>query len=220
MQMGHISVRHPRNPDVFLIKRSGIGLEEVRAPSDIVTVDFSGRRVAGTGAIHKEWPIHAEIYRARRDVRAVVHAHPTYAVALSLAGTPLKPAGQPGAFFPDGVAIFDETTDIITTREMAARMAAALGSADALILKGHGVVVCGRSIEEACVGSVLLERAARIQSIAQALGPITWPSPEMARAKKASAHGPESVQGRWEYLVRGLRRTRCMANTSRGGDAR
>lgn len=205
MQMGHISIRHPENREWFLIKRAGIGLEEVMGPEDIITVDWNGKRVEGEGLVHGEWPIHSEVYRLRDDIHSIVHAHPVYAVAISLTDEGVGPAGQPGCYFPHGVRVHDEI-DIITAEGQAAEMVKAMGSDKSIILKSHGVVVGGESVEEATVAAVVLERAARIQWLAKTYGEIRWPSLESAVEKKINTFSPRVVQGRWDYLVRRLKR--------------
>ena len=84
---GHISVRLPGKKPLFLMKPHSVGLDEITA-KNILTIDLTGKVVAGTARRHSEVFIHSEIYKARPDVGCVVHTHPPYAVALS--GSTLK----------------------------------------------------------------------------------------------------------------------------------
>ena len=82
MTLGHLSLRDPDGRGVWL-KRSGIGLGEVRDADDFVLIDFSGKRLSGEGRLHKEWPIHTEILQRRPDINGRRHSHPFHATAFS-----------------------------------------------------------------------------------------------------------------------------------------
>jgi L-fuculose-phosphate aldolase len=82
MTLGHLSLRDPDGRGLWL-KRSGIGLGEVNGPDDFLLIDFQGKRLSGDGRLHKEWPLHTEILKARPDVNAVGHTHPFHATAFS-----------------------------------------------------------------------------------------------------------------------------------------
>src|SRR5580692_11083288 len=77
---GHISVRLPDEPALFLMKPHSVGLDEI-TPDNILTVDLSGEVVAGRARRHSEVYIHSETFKARPDVNCVIHTHPPYAVA-------------------------------------------------------------------------------------------------------------------------------------------
>ena len=88
---GHVTARLPGG-ERFLMKPAGIGLEEMTA-DNIITVDLAGERVDGVMPRHNEVFIHSEILRVRHDIMAVVHTHPTHAVAFSSLGRALLPVG-------------------------------------------------------------------------------------------------------------------------------
>ena len=75
--LGHLSLRDPQGRGLWL-KRAHVGLAEIAGADDFVLIDFDGKRLAGKGALHKEWPIHTEILRARADVNIVGHTHAYY----------------------------------------------------------------------------------------------------------------------------------------------
>src|SRR5262249_34976796 len=145
---GHISMRLPDNPGLFLMKPHSVGLDELTM-ENILTIDLEGNVVAGKARRHSEVYIHSEIFKARPDVNSVIHTHPVYAVALSASGRPLKCYSQPSALFFEALGVYADTMALIRTHAMGARVAAALGSGRAVLLKNHGVAVVGASIEEA-----------------------------------------------------------------------
>src|SRR5215468_1614490 len=166
---GHISVRLPDNPERFLMKPAGIGLEEMTR-DNIITVGLDGKKVHGTMSRHNEVFIHSEVLRARPEIQAVIHTHPPHAVAFSSLGRPLVPVGNDGVTFSSGLPIFSETTDLIITRERGESVARCLGEHPALILRNHGIVAAARGIEEAVRIALKLERACRVQMLAEAAG--------------------------------------------------
>lgn len=166
---GHLSIRCPDDPGRFFIKPKDAGLEEI-TPESIVTCDLDGNKVAGAGALHGEVHIHSGVYRARPDLKAVIHAHPLHAVVFSALGRPLQAIGLPGAAFCDGLPVFSETNFLIRTPELGAAMARVLGPHKALLLQNHGVVVAGESMEEAIYLAMALEAACQMQVMAEAAG--------------------------------------------------
>jgi L-ribulose-5-phosphate 4-epimerase len=208
---GHVTVRLPGEPGRFLMKPAGIGLEEM-TPETIITVDLDGEKVLGTMPRHNEVFIHSEILRARPDIAAVVHTHPIHAVAFSSLGRPLLPVGNDGAIFADGVPTFAETTDLIIDQARGKAVARCLGGQQALILRNHGIVTAGRSIEEAVWLALKLERACHMQLLAEAAGgPKLLADGEDLREKSKRANRPDLHSNVFNYLVRRCRR--CAGET-------
>jgi L-fuculose-phosphate aldolase len=199
---GHISVRLPGAPDRFLMKPAGIGLEEMTA-DNIITVDLEGKKVEGTMSRHNEVFIHSEVLRARPDIQAVIHTHPPHAVAFSSLGRPLLPVGNDGVFFSAGLPVFSETTDLIVTQARGASVARCLGTHPALILRNHGIVTAARSIEEAVWIALKLEKACRVQMLAEAAGgPRLVAEGEDLRKKRTRGNRPDLHTNVFNYLVR------------------
>lgn len=197
---GHVSVRDPSGRG-FWMKPAGLGLEEVRAVS-LLLVDLDGAVLAGRRARHIEYPIHAEIYRARRDVQAVVHTHPPHATAFSALRVPLRPLSHEACLFvPPDVPRFSRTSDLIRTAALGRAVARRLGQAGALLLENHGIVTVGESPADACVRAVLLDRAARIQLLA-AGQERRWTPPAEARRKREHIYHAQALQEMWSHLVR------------------
>jgi L-fuculose-phosphate aldolase len=199
-------VRLPDDPTRFYMKPHSVGLDEITL-DNILTIDMEGEVVAGTSRRHSEVYIHSEILKARADVSCVLHTHPPYSIALSATGRPLKAYSQPGALFHDSVGSYEDTINLIRTTEMGAGVARALGSRRAVLLKNHGVVVTGASIEEVVISTIMLENAAQIQMITEAAG---TPAPEFplddVKKLQHDISRPEQFVINFDYLVRRAKR--------------
>jgi len=203
---GHISFRLPDNPGLFFMKAHSIGLDEITM-QNILTIDLEGNVVAGTARRHSEVYIHSEIFKARSDINCVIHTHPTYTIALSATGRPLKCYSQPGALFYDALGTYDDTINLIRTHAMGAGVARALGRGRGVLLKNHGVVVTGATIAEAVIGTIMLENGAMVQLLVEAAGD---PAPEFSRGDIEKLRGditqPEQFTINFDYLVRRIKR--------------
>ncbi|MFN2460835.1 MAG: class II aldolase/adducin family protein [Candidatus Velthaea sp.] len=163
---GHAS---RRNGSTFLINSRKASRSTVRA-GDIVEVDIAtGRAADGADEPPSEVHIHREIFLRRPDVGAVVHAHPQYVLTLSVAGHDLVPVTSVGSFLPERTPVFDDA-NLINSAERGRAVAAALGDGCALVLRGHGLVITGATLEEAVVRFFCAEENARIQYRAALLG--------------------------------------------------
>ena len=204
---GHVSVRLPDRPDRFLMKPAGIGLEEMR-PDNIITVDIDGRKIDGSMPRHNEVFIHSEVLRARPDVDAVVHTHPIHAVAFSSLGKPLLAVGNDASWFVGRLPIFSETTDLIVDQPRGEAVARCLGPNAALILRNHGIVTAAASIEEAVWVALKLEKACRMQLLAESAGgpKLVVEGDDLAKKAKRSNRG-DLHKNVFDYLVR---RWRCV----------
>jgi L-fuculose-phosphate aldolase len=203
---GHISMRLPDDPGLFFMKAHSIGLDEITM-QNILTIDLEGNVVAGTARRHSEVYIHSEILKARPDVNCVIHTHPTYATALSATKRTLKCYSQPGALFYEALGNYADTINLIRSHAMGAGVAHALGQGRGVLLKNHGIVVTGASIEEAVIGTIMLENGAQVQLLAEAAGD---PAPEFPRADieqlKHDISRPEQFVVNFDYLARRVKR--------------
>jgi L-fuculose-phosphate aldolase len=201
---GHISVRLPDNPKLFYMKPHSVGLDEITM-QNILTIDLEGNVVAGKARRHSEVYIHSEILKARSDLNCVIHAHPTYSVALSASGHPVKAYSQPGALFYEDIGVYTDAIALIRSHEMGAGVAKALGSHRAVLLKAHGTAVAGKTIEETVISAIMLENAAMIQMIVEAAGN---PAPEFSRDEvfrlKREMSAPEQFVINFDYLARNV----------------
>jgi L-fuculose-phosphate aldolase len=203
---GHISMRLPDNPLLFFMKPHSIGLDEITM-ENILTIDLEGKVTAGTARRHSEVFIHSEVLKARRDVNCVIHTHPPYSVAFSVTGRPMRSFSQPGALFANALGVYDDSMALIRTPAMGARVAAALGPNRAALLKNHGVVAVGASIEEAVIMVINLENAAMIQLLAEAVGETAaeFPPEDVAKLKRETTE-PDQFAINFNYLARRVTR--------------
>ena len=203
---GHISVRAPKKPSVFYMKPHSVGLDEITS-ANILTIGLDGEVVAGKSRRHSEVYIHSEIYKARPDVNCVIHSHPPYITALSATTRPLRAYNQGGALFRGALGHYTDTIRLIRTQEMGAGVARALGRHRAVLMKNHGIAVACASIEEAVVSAIMLEDAARVQMIAEAVGEL---APEFSNDDIAGLRDqlskPDQFAVNFNYLVRRLKK--------------
>jgi ribulose-5-phosphate 4-epimerase/fuculose-1-phosphate aldolase len=172
---GHVSARHGHDGDRFLISRSVA--PELVQPDDILELDLDGNAVDLRGRkLYLERFIHGEIYRARPDVKAIVHHHSAAVIPFSITKVPLQPVYHMAAFVGQGIPVFEirdagGTTDmLVRTPDLGRALAVTLADKPAALMRGHGAVVVGRSIPEAVARSVYLQMNARLQAQAMALG--------------------------------------------------
>ena len=194
---GHISARAP-GARTFFINPMLLSRAEV-TPDDLSEVSLEGEWVGGKLEPPQELPIHAAVFQAREDVNSVTHIHCHYAILPSIAGVDLVPVCHHGSIFGAVVPVYDEAAKI-TTFEEAGRMAAALGGARAVIMKGHGAVVAETSIQATVVASLYLEENAKLLVAASVLGKPTPLSEEQIQRSASKTFLPAvSIKKVWEY---------------------
>jgi HCOMODA/2-hydroxy-3-carboxy-muconic semialdehyde decarboxylase len=204
---GHASARHDRSPAHFLLARN-MAPALVRR-DDILTFDLDGTALdAGGRRLYLERFIHAEIYRARPDVHAIVHSHSPSVIPFGVTGQPLRPVFHMCGFLGEGTALF-EIRDVAGDSDMLIRdgrlgvaLAAALGKRSTVLMRGHGSTTVGASIEQAVYRAVYAEVNARLQLSAVPLGPITYLNAE--EAAKAAAVNDTQLPRVWELWTREL----------------
>ena len=207
--LGHISVRNPENSKTFFIARA-IAPETV-TKSDILEVDLEGNVVTKSQfRPYQERIIHAGILKARPDVNSVIHAHPTPVVILSVSEVPFRIVSHPGSIFYEGVPFYNEydftspgnTGMLVTTKEEGDRVAKTLGKARAMIMRGHGCNVVGKSIPEAIRTAIDLRDNVIILLGAQQFGKVKTVSYEEAKAAAAALGNPERGWNAWVSRVK------------------
>ncbi len=199
---GHVTARLPDDAAHFLMKPAGIGFEEM-SPASIITVDLDGRKIDGGQPRHNEVFIHSEILRARPDIQAVVHTHAPHAVAFSSLGRELLPISNDAGFFYEKLPVFSETTDLIVSPERGKAVAKCLGDHSVMLLRNHGIVTAGRSIEEAVWIAVRLERACQYQLLVDAAGgPKHLVDANDLEKKNKRGTRPDNYNNVFSYLVR------------------
>jgi HCOMODA/2-hydroxy-3-carboxy-muconic semialdehyde decarboxylase len=208
---GHVSVRHDRDPNRYLLSRSvapALVNEE-----DFIEYDLDSNPVNARGRSQFiERFIHGQIYKVRKDVNAVVHSHSPSVVPFGVSTVPLRPVYHMAAFIGEGLPTFDirkaagMTDMLVSNPDRGHALAETLASHPAVLMRGHGVVVVGASLPFAVGRSVYLELNARVQTQAIALGGrITYLDPEEAKnVLNAGENG--GYQRAWELWKRNVMR--------------
>jgi ribulose-5-phosphate 4-epimerase/fuculose-1-phosphate aldolase len=204
---GHVSARHDRDPNRYLMSRSRA--PELVTAADIMEYDLDSNPVDARGrAMFIERFIHGEIYKARPDVRAVVHCHSPAVIPFGVTGVPLRPLYHMSAFIWEGVPVFDirdatgSMTDmLVRSPAIGLALAQTLGSRPAALMRGHGAVIVGPALPSAVFRSVYLETNAKLQAQAMAQsGSVRYLDPEEARRAEVAIAG--TLERPWELWKR------------------
>lgn len=181
---GHITVRDPQYPDHFWVNPHGVYFGHVNV-SNLILVNDKGEVVEGDGFLNQAaFAIHSELHKARPDVDAAAHAHSLYGKTWSTYGRLLDPITQDSTAFYEDHAVFDDFTGVVLDSSEGQRIADALGHRKAVILKNHGHLTVGRTVEAAVWRYIAFENAAQAQLLAQASG-----VPQLIRHDVAVATG-------------------------------
>lgn len=167
---GHITARDPEHLDCFWVNPFGMSFSHIRV-SDLILVDAEGEVVAGEGLVNgAAFAIHSQVHAARPDVIAAAHAHSIYGKSWSSLGRLLDPLTQDACAFYDDHALFDDYTGVVLDPEEGKRIGHALGDAKAVILRNHGLLTVGHSVDEAVWWFITMERSCQAQLLAEAAG--------------------------------------------------
>jgi ribulose-5-phosphate 4-epimerase/fuculose-1-phosphate aldolase len=194
----HFSAMVPGRDDLFLVNPYGLMFREVTA-SQILVCDFDGRVVDGEGQPEATaFFIHARLHKRLPQARAAFHTHMPYSTALSMVeGEPLIWAGQTALKFYGRVAVDEHYNGLALDAAEGDRIAAAMGDADVVFLRNHGVMVTAPTIAMAWDDLYYLERAAEVQVKAMSTGrPLRVISPELARRTQAQIRPAEAESAR------------------------
>jgi len=202
---GHISVRHPERPDRYLLSCS-------RSPKlvkseDIMEFEQDGTPVDARGRKpYIERFIHGAVFQARPDVFSAVHNHSYEVIPFGVSKTPLRPlmhsCGRIGFPVPvwDIRDKFGDTNLLVENMEHGRDLVKCLGKNTVALMRGHGCVVTGPSIEEAVLTSVYLRVNARLQMDAMRLGEVTYLSPGEIERNRAADKPKLGRDRAWEFL--------------------
>ncbi len=164
---GHISYRPPGAPWFWTLRHVHVGLENI-GPGDVIACDMRGNAIDSPWSGSGERFIYTEIFARRADVRAIAHFHPHMATVFSVAGRKLLPVLMLGAHIGE-IPVYDKPEPVESPADGQA-LADALGQARAVLLRGHGAVTVGETVEEICALAVMLEETARVQFQAAQIG--------------------------------------------------
>jgi HCOMODA/2-hydroxy-3-carboxy-muconic semialdehyde decarboxylase len=193
---GHVSARHGRRADRFLLARNMA--PALVTAADLLEFDLDGNPLAADApAVYLERFIHGEIYRARPDVHAVVHSHSPAVVPFGVVpSVPLRPVWHMSGFIGERAPVFDirtvagDASDLlIRNGALGAALAGSLGAACVVLMRGHGATVVGATLRQAVFRAVYAEINAKLQLQALGLGPVTYLTPAEAQASAQSVGG-------------------------------
>ena len=202
---GHVSLRHPRDPQRFFLARS-LSPDRVER-GDIMEFDLEGNPTGGDARQpYLERFIHAAAYEARPDVQAVVHAHAEDVLPFGITAARLRPVIHSGSFMGEHVPLWDirdrfgDTNLLVTNMPQGRDLAKTLGGNNVALMRGHGFVAAARSLIEVVRMSVYVPRNARVLLAGLRLGEVKPLSPGEIAARDAGykPYSPETWRA-WEY---------------------
>lgn len=201
---GHIGVRNPRNKETFFQSRS-LSPEFV-TKDDILEIDLDGNLVTKTEMKpYGERVIHSAIMKARADVNATFHGHPHSVIPFSSTGIPIRPIAHFGCMFYEGIPVYDDydvsSGMLIASPEEGERVARVMDQARALLLRDHGCVVVGESVQSMVMASIFLRDNAAIQLDALRLGQPKYLSYEEGRQASKAMGSALALDRAWTYWV-------------------
>jgi ribulose-5-phosphate 4-epimerase/fuculose-1-phosphate aldolase len=202
---GHITARDPELIDHFWVNPLGKHFSRIKV-SDLLLVNSRGEVVEGNRPVNRAAvAIHTAVHAARPDVIAAAHAHSTYGKAWSSLGRLLDPLTQDVCAFYNDHTLFDDFTGVVLEGEEGRRIASALGPHKAVILRNHGLLTVGHSVDEAAWWFITMERSCQVQLLAEAAGTPVKISPEVAELtrQQVGTHtgGWFSFQPLWERIT-------------------
>jgi len=167
---GHITVRDPERSHCFWVNPFGMHFSQIRA-SDLVLVNERGEVILGDHPVNTAaFAIHSRVHAARPDTVAAAHAHSMHGKAWSSLGRLLDPITQDACAFYQDHGLFDDYTGVVYETAEGDRIAQALGTGKAVILRNHGLLTVGSSVDEAAWWFIAMERSCQAQLLAEAAG--------------------------------------------------
>jgi ribulose-5-phosphate 4-epimerase/fuculose-1-phosphate aldolase len=192
---GHVSARVPDQAALITIARVSPGCA---ALNKLILLDFDGNYLAGAEPAPYEWPIHACIMKARRDVNSVCHTHSKWSALFSVLNKGLRPVHMYGRFLPVNGAPVYPHAGLITSVERGQALAESLKDGAATLLRAHGDAVVGASVEQAILRTVQLAFLGELSHLAAVHGGPDY----LTEAELATFAGDRSFPARpWEYFL-------------------
>ncbi|MTD54008.1 class II aldolase/adducin family protein [Amycolatopsis sp. RM579] len=202
---GHITARDPEYTDHFWVNPFGMSFKQIRV-GDLILVNSHGEVVEGSWPVNRAaFCIHSAVHDARPDVVAAAHSHSVYGKTLSALGVELLPLTQDACAFYEDHAVFADYTGVVLDTEEGRRIAEALGSRKAVILRNHGLLTVGRTVDEAAWWFITLERSCQVQVLAMAAGGYRLIEDKMAQVTSeqvgSEKMGWRSFQPLYDWIV-------------------
>jgi ribulose-5-phosphate 4-epimerase/fuculose-1-phosphate aldolase len=163
---GHVTVRDPEHTESYWVNPFGMHFSMIKS-SDLVRVDHAGDVVEGTRAVNgAAVAIHCAVHAARPDVVAAAHAHGPYGKTLSSLDMTIEPLTQDACAFYDDVGVYADYRGVVLSSEEGERIGRALGAHKAVILRNHGMLTVGETVDSAAWWFLTLERTSQSQLMA------------------------------------------------------
>ena len=202
---GHISVRDPENLDQFWVNPFGVSFNRVRV-RDLICVDSTGRVVQGVHRVNPSaFVIHSKIHELRPDAHAAAHGHTVHARALASLGRLLDPVDQESAAFYDNQVLYGDYEGPSIAIEQGEDIAEKLGDKRAILLRYHGLITVGGSVDEAAHWFFTYDSCAQVQLLAGAAGTPQLMSEKQARSARDGFGDPQlgrfSFQLLWDEIT-------------------
>lgn len=203
---GHITARDPEHQDCFWVNPLAVPFAHIRV-SDLIMVDHLGEVVHGNRPVNAAaFAIHSQVHQARQDAVGAAHSHSVYGKSFSALGQLLEPITQDATAFYDDHALFDDYTGVVLDVEEGKRIAHALGDRKAVILRNHGLLTVGPTVDAAVWWFITMERSCQAQLLAMAAGDRVLIDPEQAATTKEQVGSDKmgwlSYQPLYERMVR------------------
>src|SRR5471030_712829 len=178
---GHITARDPERLDHFWVNPFGMHFGQIRA-SDLILVNHQGEVVEGKYPVNgAAFAIHSRVHAARPDVIAAAHAHSLNGKSWASLGRLLDPITQDACAFYEDHGLFDDYTGVVYETSEGDRIANVLGNRKAVVLRNHGLLTVGQTVDEAVWWFITMERSCQAQLLASSAGEPVLIDPEMAR---------------------------------------
>jgi HCOMODA/2-hydroxy-3-carboxy-muconic semialdehyde decarboxylase len=204
---GHVSVRDPRRRDRFVMARSVA--PALVGHADLMEFELDGTAVAAAGrTAYGERMIHGAIYEARPDVAAVVHHHAYSVLPFTVTGVPLTPVIHTASVIGAHIPVWDirdrygGTDMLVRTIEQGRDLAATLAGNTCLLMRGHGAVVAGSSVQRAVLTAIYLQVNASVLLEARRMGSVEALSAGEIEQSAAAQFSPLALDRAWEYFCR------------------
>ncbi|MCM3764329.1 class II aldolase/adducin family protein [Neobacillus niacini] len=167
---GHITARDPEHKDHFWVNPFGMHFSLIKA-SDLILCNHDGVVVEGNYPVNRAaFAIHSQVHQARPDIIAAAHAHSVYGKTWSSLGRLLDPITQDACAFYQDHSLYDDFNGVVKDIEEGRRIGEALADNKACILRNHGLLTVGKSVDEAAWWFITMERSCQAQLVAEGVG--------------------------------------------------
>jgi ribulose-5-phosphate 4-epimerase/fuculose-1-phosphate aldolase len=203
---GHITARDPEHLDHFWVNPFGAHFGQIRV-SDLIRVNAHGEVVEGKYPVNSAaFAIHSQVHAARPDVVAAAHAHSLYGKTWSSLERLLDPITQDACAFYEDHSLFADFTGVVYETSEGERIAQTLADKKAVILRNHGLLTVGDSVDAAAWWFITMERSCQAQLLAEAAGTPVLIAPDMARKTYLQVGSPAachvSFRPLWDMITR------------------